>query len=355
MFNIKKFDKVTGIPWLFIYLTKTSDIPDQFSKLTLEAAVAKTNNDVYTTINIYQYGKLGVDEKNVYKLKGDTIKKYLRVQFSSNSGIINYSIRRQKDEDYRKNDTSINIVKNEWINGRGLLTMKLDNGEDIYLTVFKDNSNSDINDDIYLTNYVFKYVCVEKMEDYKEYRVEDDLIKYDQNKRTLTFNKIKDVQDVKNVIYFVKLIKKDNYLPNENINTIAITQSSGQSYGYENLTSENDQLVVELKDASINTAYYYSIIAQINEERIAEYISYHSEGIINVNPDDKNDNETKDETEGPNTTVIIILIVMLIIFVIIITVLIVCLFRVKKERNSLLLNRVKETSFKSQGYIEKDD
>ena len=46
---------------------------------------------------------------------------------------------------------------------------------------------------------------------------------------------------------------------------------------------------------------------------------------------------------------------MLIIFVIIITVLIVCLFRVKKERNSLLLNRVKETSFKSQGYIEKDD
>ena len=353
--DIKKFDKVTGIPWLFIYLTKTSDIPDQFSKLTLEAAVAKTNNDVYTSVNIYQYGKLGVDEKNVYKLKGDTIKKFLRVQFSSNSGIINYSIRRQKDEDYRKNDTSINIVKNEWINGRGLLTMILDNGEDIYLTVFKDNLNSDINDDIYLTNYVFKYVCVEKMEDYKEYRVEDDLIKYDQNKRTLTFNKIKDIQDSKNVIYFVKLIKKDNYLPNENINTIAITQSSGQSYGYENLTSENDQLVVELKDASINTVYYYNIIAQINEERIAEYISYHSEGVINVNPDDKDDKESKDEKDGPNTTVVIILIVMLIVFVIIITVLIVCLFRVKKERNSLLLNTVKGTSFKSQGYIEKDE
>ena len=356
--EIQKFDKVTGIPWLFIYLTKTSDIPDQFTKMTIEAAVAKANNDVYTSINIYNYGKLGIDEKNIYKLKGDTVKKYLRVQFSSNSGIINYSIRRQKDNDYKKNDTSITIVKDEWINGRGLLTMKLENGEDIYLTVYKTNSIT--NDEIYLTNYVFKYVCVEKMEDYKEYRVEDDLIKYDKNTKTLTFNKIKDVQDPKNVIYFVKLIKKDNYLPNENINTIAITQSSGQSNGYENLTSENDELVVQLKDISINTVYYYNIIAQINEERIAEYISYHSEGTINIDDngndsdkDNDNDNDNK-EKQGPNSTVIIILIVMLIIFVIIITLLIVCLFRVKKERNSLLLDKVKETSFKSQGYIEKD-
>ena len=83
------------------------------------------------------------------------------------------------------------------------------------------------------------------MEDYKEYRVENDLIKYDKNKKTLTFNKIKDVQDPKNVIYFVKLIKKDNYLPNENINTIAITQSSGQSNGYENLTSEMSKILNE--------------------------------------------------------------------------------------------------------------
>ena len=52
----------------------------------------------------------------------------------------------------------------------------------------------------------------------------------------------KDEQDPKNVIYFVKLIKKDNYLPNENINTIAITQSSGQSNGYENLTSESSPM-----------------------------------------------------------------------------------------------------------------
>ena len=345
--DIKKFDKVTDIPWLFIYLTKTSDIPDQFTKMTIESAVAKSNNDVYTSINIYHYGKLGTDEINVYKLKADIVKKYLRVQFSSNSGIINYSVRRQKDNDYKKNDTSINIVNAEWINGRGLLTMKFENGEDIYLTVYKTGLIKD--DEIYLTNYVFKYVCVEKIEDYKEYRVVKDLIKYDSKKKTLTFNKIKDVQDPKNVIYFVKLIKKDNYLSKENIHTIAITQSSGQSNGYENLTSTNDELVIELKDISINTVYYYNIIAQINEERIAEYISYYSEGTINIDDNDKNNNSGE-----PNSTVVIILIVMLLIFIIIITLLVICLFRVKKERNSLLLDKVKETSFKSQGYIEKD-
>ena len=351
--EIKKFDKVTDIPWLFIYLTKTNDIPDQFTKITLEAAVAKANNDVYTSVNIYQYGKLGVDEKNVYKLKGDTIKKYLRVQFSSNSGIINYSIRKQRDNEYRKNDTSINIVKNEWANGRGLLTIYLENGEDIYLTVFKSDLNIESNnDESYLTNYVFKYVCVSNMEDYKEYRVEDDLINYNKNNNTLTFNKIKDVQDPKNVIYFVKLIKKDNYLKNENINTIAITQSSGQSFGYENLVSENDKLVIALKDLSMNTIYYYNIIAQINEERIAEYISYRSEGTINT--DGRGSDDDSDKKNEPNNTVVIILIVMVIVFILVITILLVCLFRVKKERNSLLMDRVKETSFKSQGYIEKD-
>ena len=348
--DIKKFDKVTDIPWLFIYLTKTSDIPDQFSKMTIESAVAQSNNDVYTSINIYHYGKLGIDEKNVYKLKADIVKKYLRIQFSANSGHINYSIRRQKDNDYKKNDTSINYVNSEWINGRGLLTMKFENGEDLYLTIYKTDLNKD-DDEIYLTNYVFKYVCVEKVEDYKEYRVDNDLIKYDNIKRTLTFNKIKDVQDPKNVIYFVKLIKKDNYLPKENIHTIAITHSSGQSNGYENLTSANDELIVELKDISINTVYYYNIIAQINEERIAEYISYYSEGTINIDDDN---GKNKNSEEESNNTVIIILIVMLLIFIIIITLLVICLFRVQKERNSLLSKRVKETSFKSQGILEKE-
>ena len=44
--DMKKFEKVTDIPWLFIYLTKTSDIPDLFTKMTLEAAVAKANNEI---------------------------------------------------------------------------------------------------------------------------------------------------------------------------------------------------------------------------------------------------------------------------------------------------------------------
>ena len=106
---------------------------------------------------------------------------------------------------------------------------------------------------------------------------------------------------------------------------------------------------MELKDISLKTVYYYNIIAQINEERIAEYISYRSEGTINI--DDKGKDDDKEE---PNKTVVIVLIVMVIIFILIITILLVCLFRVKKERNTLLMDRVKETSFKSQGYIEKD-
>ena len=108
--------------------------------------------------------------------------------------------------------------------------------------------------------------------------------------------------------------------------------------------------ITSLKDLSMNTVYYYNIIAQINEERISEYISYRSEGTINT--DDKD--SKNDESNNTNNTVVIILIVMVIVFILVISILLVCLFRVKKERNSLLMDRVKETSLKSQGYIEKD-
>jgi hypothetical protein len=53
-----------------------------------------------------------------------------------------------------KNDTTINIIKSEWKNDRGLLTMKLE-GEDIYLTIFM-NSGICLNKPVHLKNQKLK-------------------------------------------------------------------------------------------------------------------------------------------------------------------------------------------------------
>ena len=46
---------------------------------------------------------------------------------------------------------------------------------------------------------------------------------------------------------------------------------------------------------------------------------------------------------------------MLCIFFIIIAALLICLYRVKKEKNTLLLEKVNDTSFRSHGTIDKEE
>ena len=65
--------------------------------------------------------------------------------------------------------------------------MYINNGEDIYLTIFK---NSISHDDIKF-NYIFKYINSGKNGDLKNYRIKDDLLNYDVQEGTIKINALK--------------------------------------------------------------------------------------------------------------------------------------------------------------------
>ena len=56
----------------------------------------------------------------------------MRLEFGANSQYIKWSVKRKIDNyNYIKNDTDLSFVTEKWVNGRELLTMYIEKGEDI--------------------------------------------------------------------------------------------------------------------------------------------------------------------------------------------------------------------------------
>ena len=100
------------------------------------------------------------------------------------------------------NDTDLSFVKENSYNGRGLLTLYNEKGEDIYLTIF----NSKINNK--LTNYVFKYINAEKMGDFNDYYILNDVLSFNERDLSISVNKINNLPDSSISECFVKIIDK---------------------------------------------------------------------------------------------------------------------------------------------------
>lgn len=83
------------------------------------------------------------EEKIVYKLKGKPEYHLIRLEFGSNIDLVEWTVKRTNDNDnYKENDADLSFVTEKWINGRELLTMYIELGEDIYLTIFSKKYNN---------------------------------------------------------------------------------------------------------------------------------------------------------------------------------------------------------------------
>ena len=61
----------------------------------------------------------------------------MRLEVGINSYNIGWSVKRKIEEsDHIYNDTDLSFVTEKWYNGRSLITMYIERGEDIYLTIF---------------------------------------------------------------------------------------------------------------------------------------------------------------------------------------------------------------------------
>jgi hypothetical protein len=177
------------------------------------------------------------------------------------------------------NDTDLSFVIEYWHNGRELLTMYIENGEDIYLTIFKKQNirrNKNIS-----YNYVFKYINAGKNGDFKNYVVKQDNLIYNEDDKAIKIYEFWNVHP-KNVImsYYMRAIQYDNYVTSETLNSISLIESKGsfltdQAYITDEETSEN--LVEFYLRNSLNTMKGYFLncyIAVIEDNNNIELLSY---------------------------------------------------------------------------------
>jgi len=259
-------------PFLIIYITNNNNnnTDNIINKLILGSTISQINSLIYSSERIYHYGELNNEEKIVYRLKGNPEYHLMRLEFGSNSDLVEWTVKRTNDNDnYRKNDSDLSFVTEKWINGRELLTMYIEKGEDIYLTIFTKNIITNSN----LTNYIFKYINSKKNDDFQNHLIKHNSLNYDINRRQIGVNKINIIPPNSKIIYYLKIINEKDYIKDERINTIAIIESNSTTLLKEN---NDNHIFFNLENyITSNNTYYINAYAVIIEKYYnIEFISF---------------------------------------------------------------------------------
>jgi hypothetical protein len=289
----------------------------------MEGTVLQDDSLIPIKEKVYQYGKLKKGkERIVYKLRIDKNQTITMVIFSSNSDKLDYSI---STDAQGENKLKIDKNKN---NGRTISIIKTnpDYYNYIYLKVYQKDGNA-VTDER-LTNYVFKYVNAYDEKSIKTYKTEMGL-EYSTQDNNIHILKIQKVTcDKCRVTYYVKFINRKHLVEGESFKNIAVIESKGEVLKYDNVSYQNDKVVLKAEDINFDFSNI-QIIAHIAEESINEYIAYDSK------PFDK------------NNPLFVALIIGGIIFFIIILVLIIIIIKACRK-NTDLMDKVKDTSFKEE-------
>jgi len=299
-------------PYLLIHIsTINSEIVHWYDNLVFTSTISQVNSLIYPSERTYHFGKLNTDSKVVYRLEGKPQFHLMRLEFACNSNYLGWSVKRTKEIDnYKTNDTDLSFVTEKWINGRGLLTMYIERGEDIYLTIFPLKKSIDTK----LTNFAFKYLNSAKNGDFKNYIIKQDYLTYDQSMNKITVNKLTNIPFDSEFIYYIKIIDEDDFEKEDNIKTIANIESTPFI-----------EIKGKLSDSSINfyllnttnpkRTYYINAYTTIIENFYdVEYISY--AGYILVKQEE--DKEVLNEDSNGGFIIATIVIVSVILFLVII-------------------------------------
>ena len=267
--DIINFD-VFDNPYLIIYVNNTNNYN---KSLVLGTTISQMNDLMYPSERIYHYGQLKDKQKIVYKLKGKTKYHLMRLEFASNSGSIGWSVKRTNEsENYKQNDTYLSFVTEKWINGRELITMYIERGEDIYLTIFKNDliQNED------LTYYIFKYINSAKNGDFRNYYTKNDILTYNIGPQNIEISKIKNIPASANINYYLKIFPNDNYIQNEGINTIAFIKSNYFKLITGEKNEHNNSIIFNIKNIlESEKTYYLNVYSVIIENNYNfEFASY---------------------------------------------------------------------------------
>ena len=346
-YNVKESD----LPTVYIRVDQLFMETPEDSQFNVEVQINGITGDsskenAIPVEKIYHFGTLGKERQDiVYPLKLVRRKPFVRVQIAFNSPYLDFCL--SEDDKGRKNKT-FPYSQESKKNGKIYFTFmkENDNLKKIYLIIFRKNNAKEGN---YQSNYVFKYINAEAETEFFDYPVmypelekvetKDETDKTDII--TVIFNQIHPDQGEANITYALKIVDNATYRYNEEINTIAVTESFPLQMVYErNPIAIDDKITLTAKGYFSNWAVI-NVIAQVQQKNIIEYVAYN--GFLYVRPDSGNNGGGGNgKTEESNNAVLFGVIGGILGVIAIALVVVIIIFQ---RKNKTLKDQVKHVSF----------
>ena len=331
-------------PTLLLYVGKNPAYKDkQYKTFNVEAQFNRINSLVVPVEKIYNYAKFEGLKTHYYKLKTHRVKKIMKIVLSFNSEELSWAIGDKQSA--HSNITSKYQIEASKRNGKILATVQAISGVEpldfLYLNIWKTKPDQDEN--FQLQNYVFKYINIEKESEFFDYEIYGDKpdLTINENKNgdkttiTCKFNRINLASNDANVTYFLKIADAKNYIDKENFETIAVTETPYYTKYERNPQSQSNQVTLSATGDFSNWGYI-QVIAQIQQNKVLEYIAYKGVKMQRANPDDN-----PGGNGGSSTGLFVGISVTLVILIAGLVVLVIYFQR----RNKSLVNQVKHVSF----------
>lgn len=294
---------------------------------------------------IYHFGTLGQErEVVIYPLKLVKKKMFVRVQIAFNSPNLDFCLNTKKDE--RKNQT-FGYTNKSKKSGKIYFTFMKDNDNDriIYLMIFRKKQGKE---ESFQSNYVFKYINADSETEFFDYPVmypelvmkeEADPDDSSQKVIKVSFNQIHPEHGEANITYSLKIVDNYTYRYEEEINTIAVTESFPIRMVYErNPEAVEDKITLTARGYLSNWAVI-NVIAQIQQKNIIEYATYN--GILEIRPYNGDDGNKSDPEESNNAVLFGVIGGVLAVIAIVLIIVII----IFQRKNKTLMNQVKHVSF----------
>ena len=342
-------------PTLLLFLGKSNAYEDKVYKtFDVETQFTRTNSLVVPVEKVYNYGKFNGLLAQYYKLRKDKIKKIMKIVISFNSDLLTFSI---GDKSNPNNLTDKFSNKTEIGKGKILITIQPPESMDfIYLNVFKKDYMSDPN--TLIQNYAFKYINVESDEQFFDYGIKNNngSLAYKEEKKddkvtlTVTFNRVDIDKGKANITYFMKVVDSRSYIPGEDFNTVAVTESPYFTKYKRNPDFDSNDKITLSATGDFQYWRCLQVIAQIQQNKVLEYIAYDSvctdKNTPSGNKEDENLNEKSDKTG--------LLIAISVVLAVLIIGLVALVFYFQKKNKSLM-NQVKHVSFQQNNSASDPD
>ena len=334
-------------PTLLLFLGKSNAYEDKVYKtFDVEAQFTRTNSLVIPNEKVYNYGKFNGLITQYYKLRKDTVKKIMKIVISFNGDLLTFSI---GDRSNPYNQTEKFTNKTEIGKGKILITIEPpENMDFIYLNVYKKSYMEDPN--THIQNYAFKYINVESDDQFFDYGIKNNngsLTYKDERKDgkvtiTATFNRVDIDKGKANITYFLKIVDSRTYIPGEDFNTVAVTESPYFTKYKRNPDFDATDKITLSATGDFQYWRCIQVIAQIQQNKVLEYIAYDSVCTEKNVPTDHKDGGDENLNEKSDNTGLLIGISVVLALLIIGLAILVFYFQ---KKNKSLMNQVKHVSF----------